>query len=82
MGFVIHNRPSTSLVKFLWSYAESHCILDYPLTCVQVKDEAVKHVKLRELVHNNPIPLKHPTGWSPSQHVGESGIITVSICSK
>lgn len=54
----------------------------YTLTYVQVEDEAVKQVKLREFVHNDSVPLQHPTGWSPSQHVGELGIITVCICSK
>lgn len=76
---IIYNRLMHKVIN--WILGELYCTV-YPLTCVQVEDEAIEHVKLRELVHDDSISLQHPTSWSPSQHVGESSIITVCICSK
>lgn len=50
-----------------------------PLTCVDVVDVSLQQVLLGELVHAQPGSLQLSSGRAACQHVGQSGVVAVSV---
>ncbi|TNN65712.1 hypothetical protein EYF80_024005 [Liparis tanakae] len=45
-------------------------------------DVSLQQVLLGELVHGQSGSLQLPSAWTPGQHVGQSGVVAVPVCSR